>query len=701
MTSMPKPQAAAKPRTRAARSGPVAPAAPRGAERGFFRRPWLPPLALLLLIATVYARSFAVPVHDWDDNIYFFRDLRVERLTAENLARIFTQPFFSNYHPITTLTIALDRAVWGAWTPGFHLTHLFFYAGGVLALYFLFARLLRRRAAAFVAAALYAAHAVHVESVAWLASRKDVVCLFFYAFALLAYARYAAEPRGRGRFYALSFAAAAAAMLSKGYAVILPALFVAYDLCFAPRIARRQLLDKIPFAALAAATAVLTVRAQDRQSGLVDLAITTGDRLLRLGEVFALYVGHTLLPIRLSAIYTTGLTPPKPLLSITGFLLAAAMVAAFLAWRRKRPVAAFGIALFLLPLATVMNFVYTLRIWMTDRYLLFPTIGSSLLLVAWVSSWAGSLGPARAARETAPRARVALGWVAALVIVLYSALTVARTGVWTSGVRLWSDIVRRQLDLPGSGPVTSAVLAGTDRRLADPGPLVALSRAYRTQGDAGEAGRIEALIDRGGEPGGEQSEMKLARLDLVAGRYDDALRRLRPVAAGRTWFAPLAMFRIGVAEEHLGHADASGQAYRRALRMYREWNQPATDAYFEVGTLEYLAGNFPKAAEWYRLASRESPLEADAAFHLGLSLQRSGRAPEAMAIYRRIEAGQLRFTPHSRMAMPDVYLQMATASETMGRNGDAVRYFGEVLRRNPQYPQRDAIRAEIAKLSAK
>lgn len=682
---------------RTPKSGAGARSKPEGAEPRVFRRPWVAPVALLLLTVLVYARSLGTPIHDWDDNIYFFRDARVEHLSAENVQRILTQPFFSNYHPVTTLTIAFDRAVWGTWVPGFHLTQLFFYVGGVLGIYFLFARLLHRRAEAFVGAAIYAAHAVHVESVAWLASRKDVVCLFFYVFALLAYVRYTAAASHRWRPYAVSVLLAVFAMLSKGYAVILPALFVAYDLCFAPRIARRQILDKIPFAALAAAMTLLTVTAQDKQSALVDLALSVGQRVLRLGEVFALYVGHTILPVRLSAIYTTGITPPKIHLAVAGIALAAAMVAGFLAWRRKLPAAAFGIALFALPLATVMNVYYTLRIWMTDRYLLFPTIGSSLVLVAV----AASLYQPKGARVDARRAgmRRGLGWAAAFTIVLYAALTVARIGVWTSDVRLWSDILRRQLDLPGSGPVTAAALASATKPLPDPGPIVALRRAYQAQGNSDEAARLESLADSlsGGED--EHSLMKLARLDLAGGRYAEALGRLRPVAEGKTWFAPLAMFRIGVAEEKLGHGDASRQAYRRALAMYREFNQPATDAYFEVGTMEYLAGNYAKAAEWYRLASRESPREADAVFHLGLSLQQSGSVPEAMALYRRILSGELRFTPHSRISMADVNLQMGTASEVLGRKEDAVRYFQEVLRRDPNYPKRDAVRAKIAALS--
>ena len=689
---------------KAPRSGPQASqASPTRApstsrsESGLFRRPWVAPLALVLLTALVYARSLGVPIHDWDDHVYFFRDARVEHPSAENVGRILVEPFFSNYHPVTTLTIAFDRAVWRTWVPGFHLTHLFFYAGGVLGIYLLFARILRRRAEAFVGAAIYAVHAVHVESVAWLASRKDVVCLFFYVFALVAYARYAGGGPGRWRASAASIALAAAAMLSKGYAVILPAVFYAYDLCFAPRVTRRHALDKIPFVVLAGLTTILTVRAQDKQSALIDMALSVGDRVVRLGEVLALYVAHTILPIRLSAIYSTGMHPPSPFLGLLGILVAIAIPIGFLAWRRSRPAAAFGIALYVLPLATVMNVYYTLRIWMTDRYLLFPTIGSSLLLVALAASWARGTAPAKEAGRASRRRAVA--WAAALLVVLYSALTVGRIGVWTSGVNLWSDVLRRQLDLAGSGPVTAAALSpAAVRRLPDPGPLVSLRRAYETRGDPAEAARLEGLADSIGAEGYEHTEMRLARLDIAAGRHEDALRRLRPVAEGRTWFAPLARFRIGVVEERLGRADASRESYRRALEMYREANQPATDAYFEVGTWEYLAGNYGKAIEWYRQAQRESPREADTAFHLGLALQQSGRVPEAMEIYRRIASGELFFKPHSRVTVADVYLQMATALEVLGRKEEAIRNFEEVLRRNPNYPQRDAIRAKITAL---
>ena len=134
--------------------------------------------------------------------------------------------------------------------------------------------------------------------------------------------------------------------------------------------------------------------------------------------------------------------------------------------------------------------------------------------------------------------------------------------------------------------------------------------------------------------------------------------------------------------------------------MYREHGQPATDAYFEAGTTEYLQRNFPKAVEWYRLACRESPTEANPAFYLGLALEQTGNIPEALQLYKRIIAGTLIIAPYSQFTMDDVILEMGVATQKLGRREGAIGYFEEVLRRSPNHPKRAAIEAQIESLRA-
>jgi len=659
---------------------------------------WVPPTALLLLTAAIWARSLAVPILNWDDDVYLFRDARLFPLSWGNVWRILTQPFFANFHPLTTLTYAFDRAVWKTWVPGFHLTQLALYAAGVLGLYFFFAHILRRRLPAFAAAAMYTVHTVHVESVAWLASRKDVTCLLFYAFALLAYARYADEPRSRWRPYLLVALLSAAAMFSKGYAVVLPLVFLAYDFCFLERIGRRQILDKIPLLAIALLASVLTVHAQDRDTTLIQSTLTGERRFALLAKVLALYIGHALVPIHLSPFYTIAREPAGSMAPL-GILLGLALVTAFLLARRRAPAVSFGIALFLLPLGTVMNFFFTLRIWMADRYLFFPTIGSSLALVGL----AMTLLPARgkSASRGGSRTRSVARWLgaaAALVIVAYSALTVARIEIWTDRVQLWSDTARRELHLDGSGALTAAELSlVTNIRSAPSTPLVNLVAAYQSAGQDSESARIGALLGASGSTDLE-GQMELARKDLQSGRPEAAIQRLKPIAEGGTWMAPPAVIWIGIAQNQMGDTTASRQSMERGIALYRKTGQPATDAFFSIGGMEFNKGNYSVAASWYRRATEESPGEAKSAFFLGRALEESGKPADAMAIYKRIVSGELPIVTGTPFTLADVYLQMAIVAQKQKQPRDAIGYLEEALRLAPNHPQRQAILASIASL---
>jgi len=662
---------------------------------------WVPPTALLLLTVAIWARSLAIPILNWDDDIYLFRDARLHPLSWGNIGRILTQPFFANFHPLTTLTYAFDRAIWKTWVPGFHITQLALYAGGVLGLYFFFAHILRRALPAFAAAAIYAVHTIHVESVGWLASRKDVTCLLFYAFALLAYARYADETRWRWRPYLLAAMLSAAAMFSKGYAVALPLVFLAYDFCFLERVWRRQLLDKIPLLLVALAASLLTVHAQDRDTTLIQSSLTGEQRFALLAKVLALYIGRSLVPIHLTPFYTIARDPVGSMAPL-GVFLGLALVAAFFLARRRAPAVAFGIALFLLPLGTVMNVFFTLRIWMADRYLFFPTIGSSLALVALGRMLLPVQGKASSRTNASAGTARWLAAAAAIVIVAYSILTFARIEIWTDRVQLWSDAARKELHLGGSGRLTSAEVAlVTNVRSAPSTPLVNLVAAYESAGQDSESARIAALLGHASGSSDLEGQMELARQDLQGGHPEAAIRRLTPIAEGRTWMAPPAMIWIGIAQNHMGDTTASRQSMERGIALYRRSGQPATDAFFSIGGMEFNKGNYAEAASWYRRATQESPGEAKSAFYLGRALEESGKPAEAFAIYKRIVGGELPIVTGTPFTLADVYLQMGLTAQKLNQPREAIGYLEEALRRAPDHPQKQAMLASIASLRAK
>ena len=306
-------------------------------------------MLLVVLVALVWGRSLGFPVVYWDDTQYLYEDARVQALSLENLWRIVSESYFSNYHPLTTLTYALDHAVWGNWLPGFHLTHLVLYAAGIVVLYFLFARLLGNDRAALLAAALYAVHTIHVEPVVWLAQRKDLLCLVLYAGTLLAWVRYRATeaPQLRRRLYLLVLALAALAMLAKGYAVVLPAALLAYDLTLAPRPLKRAVVEQLPLVALAAIVTVITVLAQE--TALAESETTSlvfGARLVLLLKVFAVYAGRALVPVSLAVHYPVGADWLPGVVAVLGLATFVGLLYLFVRTRQRLPGVAFGLVLY-------------------------------------------------------------------------------------------------------------------------------------------------------------------------------------------------------------------------------------------------------------------------------------------------------------------------------------------------------------------
>jgi tetratricopeptide (TPR) repeat protein len=646
----------------------------------------------------LYARSVNSPLSYYDDDLYLLEDPRIQELSFGNLWPILTGSFAANYHPVTTLTYAADRAIWGGWLPGFHLTQLAFYSAGIVLLYLLFWTVLGSRPAAFAAAGTYAAHTIHVEAVAWLAQRKDTVCLVFYVASILAYLRHAAEKERPRRYYGASLALAAAAMLSKGYAVVLPAVFIAYDLCFRTRFRARQILDKLPFVALAAAVTALTFLAQDKHSALLgagEFGMAPLDRFVILAKVFAVYVGRSLLPVRLSVLYIVNTEWLSGWVGLLGIALGLGAFAGFLVLRRKSPGAAFGLALFVLPLSTVMNVFWTLRTWINDRYLFFPTIGSTLAFAA------GGLWLYR--NEDVPRSfrRWAIPAAAAGTIALYAALTVSRIGVWDSPVCLWSDAVRKQLGLRGSGPLAVCELEG--QRLSDLTPLMRLQEAYMLEGRHEDANAIMEALGEVPEDLKRGNELPFAKREIDAGRYDDAIRILRPVVELGRWRAAEAWAWIGKAHLGKGESQEARLACEKAVDLGRKSGRKGAremvGAMIELGTIEFKARRFQRAAEWYRRSRGEAaPNNPRPVFNLALALEKLGQHEEAYRLCEEALQLEGRVPATIIFDFSDVHLEAGILAEKLGGTEEAVRHFEDALRISPEHPQREGILAKIRNL---
>jgi hypothetical protein len=292
------------------------------------------PLVLCLLLAALTLAVYQPATHcgfiNYDDPKYFSDNSKVQAgLSTANIAWAFTTGYFGNWHPLTWLSLMLDAEVFGNHPFGPHLTSVLFHTANGVLLLLLLRTLTKSTWRSALVAGLFALHPLHVESVAWVAERKDVLSTFFGLLALLAYAQYAApgdKSGGRRRkLYVASLAFFALSLMSKPMLVTLPCLLLLLDWWPLGRIAHPQkwreqlpalrplLREKIPFFALALAACVATYIAQKNDGAVATFtSFPMSDRLGNALISYARYLGKTFWPEALALPYPGSRRPCSP-----------------------------------------------------------------------------------------------------------------------------------------------------------------------------------------------------------------------------------------------------------------------------------------------------------------------------------------------------------------------------------------------------
>ena len=421
-------------------------------------------LATLVVYSGVRNNSFI----DFDDGVYVTQNQYVQQgLTWKTFLWSLTSAHRSgNWHPITWLSHALDWQVYGSNPFGHHLTSVLFHALNVLLLFFLLARATGATWRSFLVAMLFAVHPMNVESVAWVAERKNVLSTLFFLLALCAYGLYAVKP-GVKRYIAI-VVFFVLALASKPMAITLPFVLLLLDFWPLQRIQggdypkphkkekisskerpklspigsrfpvsqvpfRRLVHEKLPLLALCAACAIITVIAQ-RSTGSIETTtrIPFGMRLENAVTSYSLYIVKTFWPSRLAVYY------PYPYRGITvwqvslGALLLLTISGLTWSQRRKRPYLVTGWLWYLGTLVPVIGLVQVGNQAMADRYGYLPLVGIFVMSI-WTLS------------DLADRKNVNLqirGLTAAILLALLSFLTWRQVEYWQSDYALWGHAVK-------------------------------------------------------------------------------------------------------------------------------------------------------------------------------------------------------------------------------------------------------------------
>lgn len=359
------------------------------------RTMWGVILFLGCAVAALYGQVYWFDFVTLDDRAYVLENRLMQvGFTGEGVRLAFTSLYAGNWHPLTWLSLMLDHEVFGWHAGGYHVVNVVLHLVNTLLVYYVLLRMTGAMwPSAFVAAA-FAVHPLHVESVAWVTARKDVLSGLFWMLTMLAYVRY--TERASWRRYLLVMAAFALGLMAKPTVVTLPCVLLLLDiwplwrldLMFVKtgdiaRRAGRLVMEKAPLFALSLAGATVTLAAQHASGATASVeALSMRARLFNASVSYVKYVVKTLLPFGLSPFY------PHPGEGITVWQAAGSAallvgISAIALWYlRRRPYLAVGWLWFLGALVPVIGIVQVGGQAMADRYMYLPLIGL-FLVMAW------------------------------------------------------------------------------------------------------------------------------------------------------------------------------------------------------------------------------------------------------------------------------------------------------------------------------
>ena len=432
-------------------------------------------LAIGLLTALAYAPTLQNGLTNWDDDGYVLNNPWLGEMTWPALQSMFTLPYKGNYHPLTMGSLWTDHWISGGSIVAHHAVNLLLHLLNTGLVAGLIWSLTGRRGVALAVSALFGLHPMHVESVAWVSERKDVLYTFFSLSALWVYSGQVArsERRRSGVGLTLTFVLFVAALLSKGVAVSLAPTLLLIDWWRGRRLASPGLwLEKLPFFALALLSGWITLQAQAGTGQLSGASQWSGWERMVLGcAAYSRYLWMTIWPTGLSAFhpYPDRIAGALPGLYWLAPLIFAAVQGVTLLCMRNARLIAFGLAFFTVNIALLLQWIPVGGALVAERYTYLPSLGLFLAATAGVvtvlDQRAGWRLPAQA------------GF--AIICALLAAATFARSEVWHDSLSLWDDTLARYPHVPvarlnralarhAEGDLTGAVTDLDAALLADP-----------------------------------------------------------------------------------------------------------------------------------------------------------------------------------------------------------------------------------------
>ena len=641
--------------------------------------------ATILLYSPVSGHAFLI----FDDHDYVTANLHIREGLSWNTVRwAFSSTAAANWHPLTWLSHALDYQLFGLNPAGHHLDSVLVHALNVMLLFLLLVRLTKRVGPSLFVAALFAWHPINVESVAWVAERKNVLSTLFFFSAIAAYARYAEKPHWQR--YLLVVALFAAGLMAKPMVITLPFVLLLLDYWPLERIHSSPpdaigipqftflelLLEKVPLLFLSVLSALITIAAQ--RSGQAVRTLHQFPLPIRIENAvvsYGLYLWKMLWPVRLAPLYPrSAVTLPWWQLTLsTLVLLTITLLVLVFRNRRYLPV---GWLWFLGTLVPVIGLVQVGDAAMADRYAYIPLIGI-FVMIAWGIA------------DLAEARKVGVLWQvipALCALAILSVVTGYQLSYWQNEYSLWAH-----------------TLAVTER---NPFAHDAMGSALMEPDVAAEIDHLENL----------DTEQK--RMDEARHQYEEALQIRRELAQQKpaAYLPDMAstLNNLGNLERLQGRTDEARERYEEAVKIHRQLSQQGLDPYppdmamalNNLGFLERLQKqpdraypHFEEALKIYRQLVRQStdaywPEMAMTLNNLAISEKDQNRLEESRQHYEEALQIRRRLTQRSPQTyLPDLAMTLNDLGNLDGmqkQTEKARQHYEEACTAYRQLAQQDA-----------
>jgi tetratricopeptide (TPR) repeat protein len=613
-------------------------------QPAWWNRAWL--LGLVLVAATVIAYQPAWRAgFIWDDDVYVVDN---PLLTApDGLRRIwFSLDSPSQYFPLTYTTFRFERALWGLNPSGYHWVNILLHAANAVLLWRLLNRL--RLPGGWLAAAVFALHPVHVESVAWITERKNVLSLFFSLLSVRAWVEFIEGPPGRAwRFYVGALLLYALALFSKTTACTLPAALLLLLWLKGKPIDHVRLAQIVPFVLMGLGMGLLAMWWERFHQGTEGRQFATGwlERVLVASRAVWFYAAKLIWPADLAFSYSRWTINTASPFAYVWLAAGAGMCAAI--WRLRRSLGRgleVAVLFFVLTLGPMLGFVmlYTFRYsFVADHYQYVASIGLIALMAGGIASTNGLFG--RGNRFLKPA-------VCGAALLVLGGLTFRQAGLYVDTKSLWQGTLQRNPEswlahnhlgglLLNEGKVEEA--------------MAHFQKAVELQPDFAESQNMlgSALIT-------------LGRLDEAAARFQKAFE-LEPRSA-------VALYNLGVVASAKGLPDQAIQLYQRALEIQPRY----AEAHGNLGLMLAQQGQLEEAIVHFRRAVEIKP-DAQAHNNLGNALLQRRAVDEAIIHYQ----AALKLRPDHEQA----HNNLGTALLEKGRVLEAIAQYRAALRIRPDY----------------